>query len=459
MRRDGSGQRSWLGAAAASACIGALAACAGPQVQGQGGGGEPPAVVKQGQTLDGGGGGGGGGDAAKPGTGWDCSGTLVPPTGWLQETATVSRSEPDAGQRAVDLARGRLVSRLCGGGSNCDALAARVDPWKRGESATEVCAMVTIEAAEVERWRKASTTVERLDTDLEGAAKALVGEKAGVKVVIGGIVDAGVPGGARAEWLAGRMNRALGAVGARVLLAPKEWDGSGLPSGVDVVIQATTVERSEGQTAVVEVLWTALVRSGRSVEVRTASAVTFARDAAPAMTSAVTLFPPNDPGLKVRLSTSHPGGGLCIGETTQLFMTSDADLHVRVFDLYGEDGALLLFPNAERPDGRVRKGETIKLGGEAGFQAVPVPGSEVERFLVIAAPREEGLGRYKGWKDTCRVPQDVAAQLHRAQGLPQGSRSSSDGFRLISGSECRWRISDAERASLEEQLREVPLCP
>jgi len=393
------------------------------------------------------------------GDAWTCSGNLVPPTGWLQETAFVKLTEPDAAQKAVDLARSRLVNRLCGGASNCDDLHARVDPWKQGADGAQACAMVTIKASTVEAWRQSATSLKGLDETLDAAARELVGALVDAKktptVAIDKVIDSGVPGGERAEWLAGRMSGALNRAGARVVPAPPDWNGQGLPRAIDVVVNARAFERTEAQKAVVEVTWVARVASGKTQSLISAKPVTFPVDAAPAMTSAVTLFPPNDPGLSVRIESGHPGGGLCIGEETQVWLASDADLNVRVFDLYGSDGALLLFPNSDHPDGRVRKGESLSLGV---FKAVPAPNTEVERFLVVAAPNARDLGRFKDWSGTCRVPTDVASQLHDGKGVPRGSRSSSDGFRLITDATCTTPVSDAERKELIGQLSALPDC-
>ena len=107
----------------------------------------------------------------------------------------------------------------------------------------------------------------------------------------------------------------------------------------------------------------------------------------------------------------------------------------RVFDLYGTDGALQLFPNAERPDDVVEAGATIELGGPQGFAALPVPGSEAERFLVLAAADPTLLGSLASLKGYCRMPKETALTLHRGEGIPTGVTTVSDGFRIVGRSE------------------------
>ena len=444
--RRGSSLALLAGGGAVVALAFAVSACSSPQVKEDP---EPDGKGTQQQGL-------GEGDPDA----WRCSGNLVPPTGWIQETAFVDLSEPNPDQKAVDIARSKLVGRLCGGGSNCDSLAARVDPWKQGRDTSRACAMVTIKSASVEEWRKAATSVKGLDAALDVAAAELLGDKAGKspRVAIDKIVDGGVPGGERAEWLASRMGRALNTAGASVVSLPESWNGQGVPNGVDALISARSFERTESQRSVVEVTWVAKVRKGRTVSLRSAKPVLVPVDAAPPMNSAVTLFPPSDPRLTVHVESNRAGGGLCIGEETQVWLTADEALHVRVFDLYGEDGAVLLFPNSDRPDGRIDKNETIALGGDRKFEAVPVPNSEVERFLVIGAKTKKGLGRFESWSGYCKVPSDVAKQLHDGKGLPRGARASSDGFRLIDGAACSTPVSDKKREELEAQLKSLGEC-
>lgn len=402
--------------------------------------------------------GGGGAGEAK---GWDCEGDLVPPTGYEQETAFVSVTDGGGLQEATELARRRLVGRLCGAGSNCDALSSRSVVWKTGQGPQKACAMVVIEGREVDDWRRDATSLEKLGADLEKAAgELLAGARTDKKpsVAIDKIIDGGVAGGERANWLGARMTRAFNKVGAQVREVPASWGGKGFPPGVDALISARTTIRNERQRTVVEVIWEARLAGKDGASVISSEPVIFPADAAPALTSVVEALPPSDPNLSVRLETRHSGGGLCLGEQTQLWLYSQSDLHVRVFDLYGKDGALLLFPNPDRPDGRVRAGEQLPLGGAGGFEAVPAPGFEVERFLVIGAPTEAALGRYAAMKGYCRLGTSLGAQLHAAKGFPPGAKAASDGFRLITGGECPAPPGAEKQAEMIQGLNALPEC-
>lgn len=392
---------------------------------------------------------------------WDC-GQFVPPNGYEQETAFADANDPDGTQKATDSARNRLIERLCGSGSNCDALSAGSSIWKTGKGGGKVCSMVVIDRVDVDKWRKAATSAANLDKDLVNAAAELLTEKLGGRkkpnVAVHQVIDGGVPGGERAEWLGGRMNRALDKAGAQVREIPRSWNGKGFPRGVDILIEGKTASRTEQQKNIVEVIWKARVFDRSGTILKTAKAVSFPADAAPELTTVVEALPPSDPSLSVRIESGHSGGGLCIGEQTQLWLHSAENLYVRVFDLYGQDGALLLYPNPDKPDGKILAGETIPLGGSGGFEAVPSPGSEVERFLVIAAPSQKALGRFKDYKGYCRVPSHLASQLHKAQGIPKGARAASDGFRLNKGDQCSEGPDAATRKAQFEALMGLPEC-
>ncbi len=388
---------------------------------------------------------------------WDCQGNLVPPTGWEQETAFESASTPNAVQAATDAARRKLLDRLCGGGSNCDALDARIRPWKTGQGARDACVMVVIEAADLDEWRRQSTSLDGLDQSLGRAAAELLEGRKAPSVAIDKIIDSGAAGGDRAEWLEGRMARALRQAGGAVREIPRAWDGRDLPPGVDVVVSAVAAPRAEQQRAVIEVIWSARVRGPRGVEIVTAAALNFPADAAPSTGAVAAALPPSDPDLSVRLEAQR-GGSLCLGERTQLWLASKHEAHVRVFDLYGDRGALLLFPNEDHPDDRVRAGESIALGGDLGFEAIPAPGSEVERFLVIASPSPKGLGRFEAMSGYCRVPEEVAARLHRGESIPSGARAASDSFRLIARDNCPSAPTLADRQGQARALDSLPVC-
>jgi hypothetical protein len=155
---------------------------------------------------------------------------------------------------------------------------------------------------------------------------------------------------------------------------------------------------------------------------------------------------------------SQRAGSLCAGERTQLWLKSDRRAHVRVFDLYGDGEALSVYPIDPKQSGVVDAGSTTAMS-ELGFDAVPVPGSSAERFLVISADDERGLGPFAAVHGECRVPRAVAQALHRGEGVPKGARTAVTGYRLLDGPECpRSAELDARRKSAAQQIASMPEC-
>jgi hypothetical protein len=239
------------------------------------------------------------------------------------------------------------------------------------------------------------------------------------------------------------MEHALASTGADIKDVRAGWSGVGIPPGVDVVISAATFARTENHGQRVEVIWEGRFRRGGGIGKHVGTPVSFPIGAGPGVKSPTTALPPDDPNLSVRVE-SRSGGSLCVGDQTQAWLYSAKAFHVRVIDLYGKDGAILLFPNADHPDDRVNADETIALGPEQGFQAMPVEGAEVERFLILAAANASDLGRFADLRGYCRLPRDIAAGLHRGEGIPSTAASASDGFRILSGGQCPDSKFDAD---------------
>ena len=381
----------------------------------------------------------------------------MPPTGWEQATAFVPTTTPNAIAEAQRKARKALVARICVDAPGCcPALASRVTSWETHQDADTACAMAVVNAKEVEAWRQACTSLDGFDRELARAATELLQDAPG-SVAVGKVEDQNTPGGLRAKWLRDRMVAALGQAGARVVKLPRDWDGGKLPRGVDLVVFARSHNRKEGQRAMVEVLWTGRRRGKKGTDVVLAAApVLLPEAAAPKQERGGARLPTSDPNLSIRVE-SAPDGSVCLGQRTQLRLYSRDALHVRVFNLYGDGKALLLFPNRERPVGRIGAGETLELGGPRGFEIVTTPGTDQERYLVVATKRPQALGVYGAWTDTCRVPTELAAALSRGE-LPPGTRGASEGFRVVQIDDCPEPGPDLDRGGTALALERIPEC-
>jgi len=391
--------------------------------------------------------------APGPSTEWQCGGDLVPPSGWQQETAFSDVSTPNALSVAGTDASSKLVTRLCAssGGTGCDYLTAHVRLWKTGSSAKTVCAMAVIKSDEVAEWRAMSSTLSTLDDKLAAAVRELLkGVPAKNHVAIDQVVDRGVPGGVRADWLRGRAERFL-AQAATLVAVPKKWAGDGVPDGVDVVIGGSVVSRQEQGVPTLEAIWTARFRNGRRVP---STPVTFPEQAAPTAPTESAPSIAASAGVSIRVESAR-GGSLCAGERTQLWLKTDSPMYVRVFDLFGAGEAIVIYPGDDQPSARIDAGQAIPLGGRLGFEAVPVPGFEAERYVVVAAPTEQALGRFAKAKGQCRVPPDVARSLALGE-VPPGVKVATTGYRITTGAACPTYTEPRE--GVVAAVASLPLC-
>ncbi len=373
---------------------------------------------------------------------WTCAGHLVPPTGYLQETRF---GDPGAVDRVGREAMQALRAKVCG--ADCGPLEASFSLWKTGEGGGRACAMAVVKQAAVEAWRAEALSTEALDLALARAARAVARDlPKGARGQVGRIDDAGAPGGTRVRWLMPRLLRALQEAGVAMTDPPAGWDGRSVPAGWTIVVSGTLTPRSERGLPVLELAIEGRVREGGGVVVRAGEPVVFPAAVAPYVDAAFPAGPPSDPGLRIAVQGAA-GGGLCGGQRTHVTLQSDAPADVRVFDLYGDGEALLLHA------GPVPAGTPVPLGDPAGFEALPVPGHDAERFLVVAGD----FGALGKAAAPCRVPSGLARSLHRFEGLPAGARVAHDGFRIYDGPPCA-PLPEARRAEIARQLREVPPC-
>ncbi|MBX3206688.1 MAG: hypothetical protein KF764_16585 [Labilithrix sp.] len=261
-------------------------------------------------------------------------------------------------------------------------------------------------------------------------------------------------GGRRADWLASRFKTGFTSIGG-VLPRPKAWAApEPAPDGFDLVVVGRLFKRGGVQMPRVDVSWTGYAPDGRQLEISSGS---FPEAAAPRPPPTPPPALPTSEGLFLSMDSDHHGS-ICAGETTQLWLKTTETLHVRVFDLYGTDGAILLFPTQGRSD-VVSAGKTIPLGDESGFEAFPLPGMEDERYLVIASPTPAGLGRFAAVKETCRLAPAEGDALHRGANLPPGARTAVTGYRVLTGGSCpRPPSAERQKAALSALAR-VPICP
>jgi len=377
-----------------------------------------------------------------------CSGKHVPPTGDYDYEVAFHQDL----EQAQTQARDQLVKRLCGEGPACARLREATQLWKTPPG----CAMVTIRHDVVAKLRDLMTSVGSLEKGLDAAAKKVVprlpASKGGkVRVVLAPIEDLGLVGGPRAAWMADRLAKALGDAGAMLT-------AGGRKAQRDVVVHATLFERSEERVPVVEIQWYAeIVKTREHIRADPARcAIEAVPGGAQAAASRGREAQP-DPGLRITFDTER-GGAICEGELLNILVESDTDLHLRIFDLYGVDGAMLVFPNEEVTDARIKAGVPLALGGDRGFEVLLAPGTDHERYLVVGAKSEADLGPFAKLKGTCLLGGELK-KLVRAGGndaFPSTTRVVGHGFRVVR--EGCAPVDEAKRKAMVEALARVPVC-
>jgi hypothetical protein len=371
-------------------------------------------------------------------------------------------------------AQDRLRTKVCGGaerdrsaGDACAFLAARIEPWKTGGNERELCASAVIKRQHIDEWRSLATNLEEFDRRLLASAKLFLGsvsnaDKRPRRIALAAVYDDNgatpnqnqLPGGRRADWLASRFKTFFAESGG-VLPQPKGWgDTQAAPEGYDLVIVGRMFKKSSIDVPSVEVSWTGYTADGRQVETASGS---FPETAAPAPPQSTPPLIPTSVGLYLTMDSDH-NGSICAGESTQLWIKSSDALHVRVFDLYGKDGAILIFPADASQSDLVPAHRTVPLGDQKGFEAVPAPGSEQERYLVIAAPSPAGLGRFAVMNRYCRMLASDAAALHRGESMPPGARIAVTGYRLAVGKSCPPPPSADHLRVANEAIARLPIC-
>ncbi len=398
---------------------------------------------------------------------------------------TALGSAPATADAAADLATAERVatSRLLDSfsgkpGIEADALRGKVLTLLTGRSpdGSRRCATVGVQKDQVERGRKIAAEIAAFDQSLARAFAGL-GRKRGsplrrgrpLRVAVGKVTVDGTPGGTNGQWVAQHLMLGLEhAPEFAVVAMPSGWGGGRLPPGLDG-------------------LWTAVAFAHSSLDRDTAEVdcdLAFrdpARPRGPLLTETLVTelpseaFPAHplgtrrDPGTSVltcggfcvAIDTPAPGGGLCPGASSQVYLASDADGRALVFDLFGDDQALLVFPNDQHPRGAVTAGTKVELY-PGGFTAVPYPGSPDERIVAFRASGASAFGPLASWRGSCRVPPPLARRLHdtpRTAIAGGRLRSADDAYRILPAASdaCAQSPSPAS-GELEQALAAIPLC-
>lgn len=381
----------------------------------------------------------------------DCLGTRQPPRGaegtaYLQEQQ-IARDKTV--QKLEQQAREELRDRVCQG-VLCDAVEQQIDIWETNDTGTYRCAMAVVQRAELEEWKRRVQTdigdriIQQGSNTVETLREATEQEEP--RIAVGDVYDDGVPGGRRAEWVAGRFRYALDRLGATIVSNIEDAE-----SVVEAELQQVRDERMELTWEVHHEDW---ITPGDPVE--------FPEVAAPDMSDADGLprLDLESNKLRLHLEDSRDGGGLCHGQRSRLLLETEQNMHVRVLNLFGNRGGRVIYPAHPEEDDFVEAGEPVSLGE---FQAIRSGDNDIERFVVIASTDREGLGRFASVDRFCRLPGTMAhnIQFGREAPVPGGDNVhfEATGFRLMDGEGCEsYHISEREEKQLGKIIAQAPGC-
>ena len=390
-----------------------------------------------------------------------CLGQIIPPRGahgrqYQQETVISDELSIDEVQT---LATERLRDRLCQG-ILCGMMEQQISIWESNQGGGYRCAMAIIRADQLEEWKRRVETdlgerlVEHAHDVVANLSESLNGEIP--RITVSHIRDHGIPGGLRSEWLHRHLQYAMEQADAHVVPVQPNWSGHGLPDRVDGVITAQ-ITPMQGLEASLEVSWQL-----RGIDrIYAGRAINFPEVVAPDIDRSTYLpsFDNLNPSDKVALHfDSRDGGGLCHGQTTEVWLETAEDMHVRLINLYGRDGGLVIFPAVPGSDDVVRAGVPVSIGQ---FQAIQHGDIGVERFLVVASPTPEGLGRFETVDQFCRLPGTMAGQLQLGHNLPHGKDTHlfETGFRLMRGEGCEgYQVDPRHVEAVSSVIDSAPSC-
>jgi hypothetical protein len=388
----------------------------------------------------------------------ECLGKLQPPrgaggSGYLQETVV---SATESAEDVADQAREKLQQRVCQG-MYCAFIDQHIQDWKIEQSKGYRCAMAVVKVEHRREWKRRVET--RLSARLAKGAKKVVqklrsGAGAPPRVSIHEIVDYGVAGGVRAEWLHSHMSKAFDDASAHMRSIDPTWSGHGIPENVDAYVNATIIPM-RGHEKTFEVQWK-LHTLNRVIP---GPSVRFPAAVAPDVENAVRLTPLQVRSDKVGIHfDARAGGGLCHGQKTRLLIEADERMHVRVINLYGRNQGTVIYPATRQQSDVIKPGQPVNIGQ---FTAIKTGDLDGERFLVIAAEDKDDLGKFASLDRFCRLPSSMAGKFQRGKQLPSGDglELTATSYRLVDDDVCKGAsVSQRDIRRTKQALASAPDC-
>lgn len=345
-----------------------------------------------------------------------CSGNLVPPRGYRQETAYVPLTHGNPFDEAATIARDRLAELICvGEPERCDEARSLVTIWRRGQDTRQACVMAVAAQDRINDFLVQPR--ERLRGDLESIAAQIASRmreeyrQGRPAVILDTIEDNGVNGGPRAEWMHRALLNALSQHAIDIREPPLGWSGLRAQEGQGII--RGELNTLPGSAGVLEISWRLHLVDNRQAGM---GILEFPEAILPELdrNAYVPRLPPSSESVSLHID-SRPGGGLCNGQETELWLEIDQPLYVRVLNLFagGSEGTVIFSTGSEK----LEPNQLVSLGRFSVMKTSEIP---VERFVVIAAPTEEELGNFSSIDEGsfCRLPGSMAYRMHNGDGFP-----------------------------------------
>lgn len=386
-----------------------------------------------------------------------CTGNLVPPSGYRQETAYTPLTETNPFDQAAQTARERLAKSICvGQEERCDEALSLVTIWRRGQDTRQACVMAVAKQEEIERFLDGPRAELRDQLQSIGAqiARRMRDEPRDGRpaVILDTIEDHGVNGGPRAEWMHRELLNALAQFPLDVREPPLSWSGLRAQRGQGII--RGELNSLPGASGVLEISWRLHLMDNRQAGL---GSIEFPEAILPELDQRVYVpqLPPSSDEVSLHLD-SRPGGGLCNGQETELWLETNEPLVVRVLNLYGGGGAgTVIFSSGSDT---LPPHQLVSLGKFVAMKTSEIP---VERFVVLAAPTLEELGNFAGIDagSFCRLPGSMSSQMHRGEGFPPEAMPwfYSLDYQLMTTEESCGPAAENLRANTDF-LATLPLC-
>ena len=368
-----------------------------------------------------------------------CLGNLSPRIqgeDYVAEVAYVPLSAENPFDQAAVAAREQFANLMCGGQEDrCDEARRLVRIWRRGQDTRQACVMAVVRRSDFDDfvrdpWEVVRAEMAQVAAGIAARMRQEISEGRPA-IILDSIEDNGVRGGPRAELLHREILAALTRYPLDIQMPPQRYSGLRPQEGRGIL--RGELHMLPESSRAVRISWQLFLEDNRQAGM---GSVEIPVDLLPELDrrTFVPRLPPNSEDVRLHLD-SRPGGGLCNGQETELWLEAAEPLYVRVINLYGGgSGGLVIYSTGAE---RLPANQLVSLGKFEAMKSSDIP---VERFIVVAAPTEEALGRFASIEEGtfCRMPGSMAYNLHNGRDLPQNAMDwfFSLNYQLMSGEEC-----------------------